>query len=150
MGRLNSHSPCAISSIVSVWLAATIIVAATAHAEAGRIVLNCMIEEGAPEAYRSIQIMIDEDQGIVIYNYQLIGHDHKREIQKDTFIDISMKISINDSNFILANDSSGAFVITKHDGRFVHSFVMPIPTKDGNWVAFGNTHWGMCSKSPFD
>ncbi|WP_316978870.1 hypothetical protein [Shumkonia mesophila] len=150
MGRRISLITCTFTLIVSAWLAVLGVVASTAYADAKRIVLNCTIEEGAPQAYRSIQIMIDENIGIVIYNYQLVGDNYNREINKDTFIDLSMKISINDSKFMLANNSSGAFVITKHDGRFVHAFVTPIPAKDGNWVAFGNTHWGTCARSPFD
>ena len=143
------------------WVAALAVVVPAANAEAKQIVLNCEIEEGASQGQLSTQIMIDEDDGIVIYHFQYHkGSGPLRKLQlesplpegvpREKIIDVSMKITMNNDNFIMANDHSGAFVITKHDGRFVYSFVTPVPTKDGNWFAFGNTHWGTCVKSPFD
>jgi hypothetical protein len=115
-------------------------------------VLNCKIEEGAPKGSDTTQIMIDEEKGVVIYHYQWIGPDHIRTIQRDgqtLYIDTSMKITIKDARFIKANDESGAFVITKHDGRFVHAFVTPVPLPAGEFFAFGNVHSGVCSLNPW-
>ena len=148
--------------IALAWAATLVVVLPVGKAEAKRIVLNCDIEEGSSQPYDSTQIMIDEDKGIVIYHFQFLtgpGPLQKFRVEgplpegvtsRDMFIDRSMKITINTKNMIQVNDASGALIITKHDGRFVHAFVTPIPTKDGNWVAFGNNHWGTFAKSPFD
>jgi len=115
------------------------------------IVLNCEIEEGGPQQYRSIQIMIDEHRGIVIYNFHLPAMNDFNPVRRSGpgYIDLSMKITMNDEKLIMANDDSGAFVMRKHDGRFVKAFVTPVPTKDGSWFALGNTHSGKCVKNPF-
>ena len=144
-------------------VAALAIVVPAANAEAKQIVLNCEIESGAPERYRSTQIMIDEDAGFVIYNFQ--HHKGSGPLRKfrvegpllegeprEIIIDVSMKITESNDWYMLANDDKGAFVITKHDGRFAYSFVIAFPTNDdaGIWIPFGNTHLGTCAKSPFD
>jgi hypothetical protein len=138
-------------------IVAVILVPGVAEAEiaTGQVVLNCEIEEGAPEDYRATKIMIDETNGFVIYHFQHHNSsDPTRTIELEDGnkgeVDFSMKITINNSRFIMADDMNGAFIITKHDGRFVHAFVNSIPLNDGNFVAFGNVHWGTCAKSPFD
>ena len=134
-------------------LAATLaMVVFTANAEAKQIVLNCEIEGG----YQTTQIMIDDDKGIVIYHFQYHNSsDSLRKFQskdgKEIIVDMSMKITLNNDNFIMANNDSGLFLITKHDGRFVHPFVLPLPqTSSSGYSAFDNTHRGKCSKGPFD
>lgn len=115
------------------------------------IVLDCKIEEGAPQGFDSTQIMIDEYRGIVVYHFG--GNLNPIVISSaggiKNYIDLSMKININDDKFLVASDDNGAIVITKHDGKFVNSFVSPVPLPDGNWFAFGNTLWGTCAKNPF-
>lgn len=146
---------------VATGVAALAIVVPAANAEAKQIVLNCEIESGASERYRSTQIMIDEDAGFVIYNFQYHkGSGPLRKFRmegpllegepREITLDVSMKITVSNDWFILANDNNGAFVITKHDGRFAHSFVTPLSTNDGIWITFGNTHLGTCGRSPFD
>src|SRR5207249_657060 len=98
---------------------------------------------------RSKQVMIDEDKKIIIYDFQLIGSNPRRQVGPDEYVDISMKITLNNKQLIMANDISGAFLMTKHDGRFVKAYVTPVPTHDGNFAALGNTHWGTCIRSPF-
>jgi len=130
--------------ITTAWIAIGILAA-----RAEPLILNCEIESGAPEGYRSIQIMIDEAEKVVVYNYQLLKGRGYVQKSGDGTIDMSMKVEINNNDFILANDATGAIVITKRDGKFVKAWAMPVPTNDGNWEAFGNTHWGKCIKSPF-
>ena len=156
MGNLLTLTRNALIALA--WAASLTVVLQADKAEAKRIILNCEIEGG----YGSTQIMIDEKEGIVIYHFQYLtgpgplqkfqykGPLPKGVTSKDEFIDVSMKITINTENFILANDESSAFIITKHDGRFVKAFVTPVPMGDGEWFAFGNTHEGTCVKSPFD
>ncbi len=148
--------------IALAWVATLAVVLQVGKAEAKRMVLNCDIEEGSPQPHDSTQIMIDEDEEIVIYHFQFFtgrgslqnfrveGPLPEGVTSRDMLIDRSMKITINTKNVIQANDASGALIITKHDGRFVYAFVTPILTKDGNWVPFGNTLRGTCTKSPFD
>ena len=121
------------------------------------LILNCEIEEGAPARYASTKILIDEERGIVVYHFNLEGKDLNplRLTIDDTgaargYFDLSMKISISTPQFLMANDIEGAFLITKRDGKFVHAFVSPFHANDGNVYAMANTHWGTCSKSPFE
>ncbi len=127
----------------------TLIAFSFSGAQAKPNVLNCEIKEGAPKEYRSLQIMIDEAAGIVIYHFQLVGTDPKRQVGPDQYVDLSMKITMKNDKMIMANDESGAFVMTKHDGKFVKASVMLVPLPNGNFAALGNTHWGTCVKSPF-
>jgi hypothetical protein len=115
------------------------------HADAKQTVLSCKIEEGSSAKYDSTQIMIDEEERQVIYHFQLVGADPIRKLGEGSFVDLSMKITINNDKIVMANDASHVFVMTKHDAKFVHAFVMPIPTPDGNFAAFwkhslGNVH----------
>ena len=105
------------------------------------IVLDCKIE-GAPRGWDSTQIMIDEHRDIIIYGFQLPAnrgsYNPIHRVGKGSgtgYIDLSMKITMNNDNFIMANDTSGALVINKHDGRFVKSFVTLIPVTIGSWFA---------------
>ena len=137
--------------IVFAWVGALAVVAQPVRAEAKPIVLNCNIEESG---YKDTQITIDEDAGTVIYNSHLTGPDPIVEFQSEdgtkTKIDVSMKITINTEKFIMANDQSGAFVLTKHDVRFAHAWVLPFKGPDGSYFAFANNLSGTCVKSPFD
>lgn len=148
---------------------AVVVLVQPVNADPARMVLNCKIEYGAPE--RLMQIMIDADAKIVIYDYQNFkdqpnfkekfyfkGKDQPRPVLEfklddgqTVYGDISMNITTNDKQRVQANDDSGAVLITKHDGRFARSWVIPVPAKSGkDFVAFGNTHLGTCSRSPFD
>ena len=59
--------------------AALAIVVQPGNAQAKQLVLNCEIEEGASQASLSTQIMIDENEGFVIYHFQ--NHNNKRTIE---------------------------------------------------------------------
>jgi hypothetical protein len=129
------------------------------------MVLNCGVEEGGPKDGNDIQILIDMDQKIVVYNYQMIKHgkiENGRYIVKfkvegqpegsaseEQALDMSMKISIDTKDFLQADDVGGAIIITKHDARFVKAYVTPVQGNDGRWIALGNVHWGKCNQSPF-
>jgi hypothetical protein len=121
-----------------------------ADVEAKQLVLNCDISEGAPEGYRSIQIVIDEEKKFVIYNSQLTGTNPLRQVGEGQYVDLSMKISLNNAKLLMANDVSGSFLMTKSDGHFVHAWVVPIETKAGAYIPFANIHSGTCAKGPFD
>jgi hypothetical protein len=99
--------------------------------------------------------MIDEEKAIVIDNFQSnkgVTHFQKFRSQSgdEVTLDISLKITVKSAQLILAHDDNGAILITKDDGKFVRSFVTPFPLNDGKWVAFGNTLWGTCTRSPFN
>lgn len=98
-----------------------------------RTVLNCQIEQSG---YGSTQIMIDEDEKIVIYHFQLSVH-------------VPMNIYLNNKKLILANNESSVFVMTKHDSKFAYAWVTPVPTRDENFFAFSNSLSGTCVISPF-
>lgn len=116
------------------------------------IVLSCEIEEGVPKGSESIQIMVDESRGIVVYNFHLPSIREFNPIRKigNNYIDLSMKITLHNDAVIQASDTNGVFAITKSDGKFVYSFVSPFPLNNGEWLAFGNTHRGKCARSAFD
>jgi hypothetical protein len=134
-------------------LAILILVISATNAEAKQLVLTCQITQGASEPYRSAKILIDEDAGIVVYDFnEKFGVKLKLE-SKDCngcYADLSMKITMKNEKVLVANNTTSAFVMTKHDGKFVHSFVTPLPLPDGNYAALGNTLWGACAKSPFN
>jgi hypothetical protein len=69
---------------------------------------------------------------------------------KGCYADLSMKITIKNEKVLVANDTMSAFVMTKHDGKFVRSNVMPFPLPNGDYAALGNTLWGSCARSPFN
>jgi hypothetical protein len=122
-------------------------------ADAKQLVLNCQITEGVSEPYRSPKILIDEDEGIVVYNFREklgVKLTVQREDCKDCYVDLSMKITIKNEKVLVANSDTSVFVMTKHDGKFVHSFVTPFPLPDGNYTALGNTLLGTCAKTPFN
>jgi hypothetical protein len=123
------------------------VAAQSATSDAKPIVLNCEIHEGAAEGYRSVQIMVDEENGIVIYNYERIGPEYKRKTEKG-YIDLSMKISFSDDKQISANDNSGAFIMTKQDAKFAKAWVIGVPL-NGSVFPWGNVHLGSCVKNPF-
>lgn len=133
--------------------ALAILVTSVTDAETKQLVLNCQITEGGSERYLSTKILIDEDAGIVVYNYnEKTGTKlaTPSEDCKGCYVDLTMKITMKNEKALLANDTTSAFVMTKRDGKFVHSFVSLLPLPDGNFLAFGNTLWGTCAKSPFD
>ena len=114
----------------------------------GKVVLNCEIAD-APSKSRFIQILVDEDQDIVKFHFNLK-------------IPISMKITFKNDEFILAHKSSATldkdgrrtlspsvFIISKTDGSFAYSFVTPVLIS-GNFIAFGNSLMGKCVRNPFD
>jgi len=124
-------------------------------ADAKQLILNCQITEGVPEPYRSrkIKILIDEDAGIVVYDFnEKVGFKVavQSEDCKGCYIDLSMKITLRNEKVLLANSTTSAFVMTKHDGKFVRSDVTPLPLPNGDYAALGNTIWGPCTKSPFN
>jgi hypothetical protein len=110
---------------------------------AAPLVLHCKITEGAQ--IPSVTILVDEAESIVVYG----GARSQIGGSSGALIDLSMKITLRDDRVIVANDTRGAIVITKHDGKFVHSFVTAIPLPNGNYGMLGNTIWGECTKSPF-
>lgn len=116
------------------------------------LVLACEIKEGSIPGYKSIQIMVDEQRGIVIYNFQMPASNDLNPIRKinENYIDMSMKIVSTSDNIITATDLNGILAINKRDGKFVHSYVTSIPTKNGSLVSVPNTHSGTCAKSPFN
>jgi hypothetical protein len=136
-----------------------ILVLNATQAEAKRLVLNCQITKGA-SAERSPKILIDEDAGIVVYNFNESGFTIIARSQgcPGCYTNLDMKITMkNEKVLMAANDPKDekeliatAFVMTKHDGKFVHSFVATSPLPDGNFLAVGHTLWGTCAKSPFD
>jgi len=118
--------------------------------QAKPLVLNCEISEGAPAAYRSMQIMIDEENRILVYNYQLVGPNWKKPIGTEgNYIDFSMKITSNSSKIIEANTSSAVFLMTKADAKFVTASVLPFPLTNGTVFALSYTQEGKCTKNPF-
>jgi len=120
----------------------------TTVAEAKPLILNCEILEGASE--RSTQIMIDEENRIAVYNYQLVGPNWRKPVGTEgNYIDLSMKITSNNSKFIQANDNSGALLMTKSDAKFVKVWVAPILLNNGDIFAFSQTHEGKCTQNPF-
>jgi hypothetical protein len=122
----------------------------TPAAEAKPLILNCEILEGASEGHRSTQIMIDEENRIAVYNYQLVGPNWRKPVGAEgNYIDLSMKITSNNSKFIQANDNSGALLMTKSDAKFVKAWVIPVPLNNGDVFAFSQTHEGKCTQNPF-
>jgi hypothetical protein len=122
-------------------------------AQGAPLVLSCKVESGAGSPDAPMQIMIDEEKGIVIYNYQWVGPNPKKQVNVDGrhgTIDQSMKVTANNSKFLVASSFNGTFVITKEDARFAYAYAMPFPSNAGNWIALGNTHMGSCVKSPFN
>jgi hypothetical protein len=128
-------------------------------AHASPMVLNCEIEHGASDGYKNIEILIDESQKIVVYNYQYLKGGtikdgryiikRKRANGEVYYVDDSMKISDDNNNFLRASDGGGAFVIIKSSGKFSYAFVGPILANDGQWYALGDVHSGKCSTDPF-
>lgn len=76
------------------------------NATAESIILDCKVVEGGPKKDHPIQIMIDEEGKLLVYNYQLLGSDFRRRVGPNQFIDLSMKITAGNGKFILANDGS--------------------------------------------
>jgi hypothetical protein len=123
------------------------------YADAKQLVLNCQITAGVPEPYRSRKIMIDEDAGIVVFDFnEKVGVKLLMESEncKGCYADLSMKITLKNEKLLLANNNYSAFAMTKHDGKFVKSSVMPVPLPNGDFAVLGDTLWGTCSKGPFN
>src|SRR5258708_4316902 len=109
-------------------------------ADAKQLILNCQITKGvSPD--RSPKILIDEEAGTVVYNFNEklgVGLIMLHEGCKGCYVNLSLKITTKNEKVLVANDPASVFVMTKHDGKFVHSFVAPFPLPDGDFLAFGN------------
>jgi hypothetical protein len=135
------------------------VVFGVAYARAAPKVLDCHIEEGAPNGSADTQVMVDEDKKIIVYNYQFLKNGNEKNGRyivefnsvdgKKSEYDASMKIVIDNNDFIEASSADGSLIITKKDARLVYAFVTPVQGSDGGWTAYGNVHWDRCSTSPF-
>ncbi len=99
-------------------------------------VLVCDIEQ---TGYEPIKILIDEQNGVVVYNYQ-----YKYSV------DFPLHITLNNDDMIIANDNSTVILITKNDANFAVGWITPFPKSDGTFGVFSNALNGRCSVSPFD
>lgn len=120
-----------------------------AYSQSG-VLLNCELEGGYPDN----QIYINEVEGYVIYNAQYgEGYERQRVYETDSGesrkLDVGLDITLNNAALILASKESSSFVFVKDMATFAYAWTIPVPLKDGKFLAFGNHHEGKCSVNPF-